>query len=149
TGQLTAPKFQLFSRPALPDSDVLSYIITGRGFGDVNSDQAGIIARAALSLGAEQGSIVTSQVQDAFGLDEFSVSTGTTAAETSFIAGKRLSPKLSVRSDFNPFDRLWSFFVNYKLTSTWSVEAESGQRQGADLIYSFERDSLLPEGWLE
>ncbi|MGR8919242.1 MAG: translocation/assembly module TamB domain-containing protein [Gammaproteobacteria bacterium] len=149
TGYLTAPSFALFSDPALADSEILSYIITGRGLSDASSDQAGLIASAALSLGAERGAVVTSQVQDAFGLDEFTVATGDTATDTSFVAGKRLTPKLSVRSDFNPFDRLWSFFVNYKLTNSWSVEAESGQRQGADLIYSFDRDTLLPEGWFD
>lgn len=149
TGYMTDPRFGLFSRPAMPDSEILSWIVTGHGLSDASSGEAGIIARAALSLGAERSSMVTSQVQDAFGLDELSVSTGATASETSFIAGKRLTPKLSVRSDFNPFDRLWSFFLNYKLTDTWSVEAESGQRQGADLIYGVERDTLIPRRWFE
>lgn len=149
TGYMTEPSFSLFSSPSMADSEILSYIVTGHGLSDASSGEAGLIARAALSLGAERSSIVTSQVQDAFGLDELSVSTGDTARETSLVAGKRLTPRLSVRSDFNPFDRLWSFFLNYKLTSTWSVEAESGQRQGADLIYGVERDTILPEGWLD
>jgi len=93
--------------------------------------------------------MVTSRVQDAFGLDELSVNTGATAGQTSLTAGKRLTPKLSVRSEFNPFDRLWSFFLNYKLTKNWSVEAESGARQGADVIYSIERDDLWPPRWLD
>lgn len=149
TGFMTDPSFGLFSNPAMADSEILSWIVTGHGLSDASSGEAGIIARAALSLGAERSSIVTSQVQDAFGLDELSVNTGATARETSFIAGKRLTPKLSVRSDFNPFDRLWSFFLNYKLTDAWSVEAESGQRQGADLIYGVERDTLIPQRWFD
>ena len=146
-GDVRAPQFDLFSEPALPDSDILSYIITGRGLDSASSGDASVIARAALSLGAERSSMVTSRVQDAFGLDELSVNTGATAEQTSLTAGKRLTPKLSVRSEFNPFDRLWSFFLNYKLTTNWSVEAQSGARQGADVIYSIERDDLWPPAW--
>ncbi len=154
-GNVRAPKFDLFSEPAMPDSEILAWIVTGHGLDDASSGEAGLIARAALSLGAERSSMVTSQVQDAFGLDEFGVNTGDTAADTSFTAGKRLTPRLSVRSTFNPFDHLWSFFLNYKLTPVWSLEAESGVRQGADVIYTIERDTLLPDdvfdldSWLE
>ncbi|MEX2479392.1 MAG: translocation/assembly module TamB domain-containing protein [Gammaproteobacteria bacterium] len=147
SGSVRDPKFDLFSEPAMPDSDVLSYIITGRPLDSASSGDANIIAQAALSLGAERSSMVTSRIQDAFGLDEFSVNTGATAEQTSLSAGKRLTPKLSVRSEFNPFDRLWSFFLNYKLTENWSIEAESGARQGADLIYSIERERLWPPPW--
>ena len=142
SGNVRAPRFELFSEPAMPDSDVIAYIITGRALRDASSGEAGLIAGAALSLGAEQSSMVTGQLRDAFGLDDFSIGTGEAARETSLSAGKRLTPRLSVRSEFNPFDEIWALFVNYQLTDTWSVEAESGERQGADLIYSIERDTL-------
>lgn len=149
SGAIAQPGFELYSDPAMPDAEILSYLITGHGMDDASSGDAGIIAQAALSLGAEKASVVTSQVQHTFGLDQLEVNTGTTMGETSLTAGKRLSPRLSVRSTFNPFDQLWAFFLNYKLTSHWSVEAESGARQGADIIYSIESESLLPEGWLD
>ncbi|MCB1749171.1 MAG: translocation/assembly module TamB domain-containing protein [Gammaproteobacteria bacterium] len=149
SGDVRTPRFDLFSEPPLPDAEVLSYIITGEGLSEASSGEGKLIARAALSLGAERSSMVTSQVADAFGLDELSVNTGSTARETSFTAGKRIGPKLAVRSEFNPFDRLWSFFLNYKLTQHWAVEAESGVRQGADVIYSIEREELLPDDLLD
>ena len=124
---------------------MLSYLITGRALGDASSGEAGIIAQAALSLGAEKSSGITSRIQSVFGLDEFSVQAGETATSSSLVAGKRLSPKLSIRADFNPFDRLWTLFLNYKLTQNISVEAESGESQGADVIYTIERKTLLPE----
>ncbi|MGE0483828.1 MAG: translocation/assembly module TamB domain-containing protein [Gammaproteobacteria bacterium] len=143
SGDVRAPRFDLFSEPPLPDAEVLSYVITGEGLSEASSGEGKLIARAALSLGAERSSMITSQVADAFGLDDLSVNTGTTARETSFTAGKRIGPKLAVRSEFNPFDRLWSVFLNYKLTQNWAVEAESGVRQGGDVIYSIEREDTL------
>ena len=89
-----------------------------------------VTSAAALSLGAEQSTAVTNQIRNTFGLDELSVAAGNTVRDTSLVAGKRLSPKVSVRTDFNPFDQFWSFFLNYKLTPRWSVEAESGGPTG-------------------
>src|SRR5690606_10252054 len=143
------PHIDLFSEPAMPDSEILSYIITGRGLDEASSGQAEMITRAALSLGVERSAMVTSEIADAFGLDRFEVSAGQTVADTSFIAGKRITPRLSVRSDFNPFDRLWSVFLKYDLSETWSIEAESGAQQGADLLYSIERNRLLPRSWFD
>ncbi len=145
TGRVQQPAIALYSQPAMSDSDILAYLITGRPLGDSSSSEAGLVAQAALSLGAEQSSIVTSQIQNAFGLDEFGVSAGESATSSSLVAGKRITPKLSVRADFNPFDRLWTIFLNYKLTNTWSVEAESGESKGADLLYTHERHTLLPD----
>jgi translocation and assembly module TamB len=142
TGTLRMPKFALFAEPSLPDAEVLSYLVTGHALANASSGEAGVIARAALSLGADRAALVTSQLSNLFALDEFGINPGKTARASSIVAGKRLTPKLTVRSEFNPFERLWTFFLNYKLSPRWSVEAQTGAGQGADLIYSVERDSL-------
>ena len=138
SGSIRAPKIDLFSEPPLSDANTLSYLVTGHALGEGSGGDASVLTQAALTLGAEKSAFVTNQIRSTFGLDELSVETGTTARDTSLVAGKRLSPKLSIRTGFNPFDQLWSFFLNYKLTERWSVEAESGEQQGADLLYSIE-----------
>ncbi|MFT4562968.1 MAG: translocation and assembly module TamB, partial [Gammaproteobacteria bacterium] len=143
TGTVRTPEISLFSSPPLTDGNTLSYIVTGREIGEASAGDAGVLTQAALSLGVEQSTVVRNQIRNIFGLDELSVAAGETARDTSLVAGKRLSPKLSVRTGFNPFDQLWSFFLNYKLTPRWSIEAESGERQGADLLYSIEGERLL------
>lgn len=142
-GSVRDPKISLFSEPSQSDGDTLSYIVTGHALDDTSSGDSSILTQAALSLGAEESAAVTNQIRGKFGLDEFTVNTGSTVQDTSLVAGKNLSPKLSVRTDYNPFEQLWTFFLNYKLTSKWSVEAESGERQGADLLYSVEGEDLL------
>ncbi|MBK6661169.1 MAG: translocation/assembly module TamB domain-containing protein [Proteobacteria bacterium] len=142
TSTLRMPKFALFAEPSMPDAEVLSYLVTGHALANASSGEAGVIARAALSLGADRAALVTSQLSNLFALDEFGINPGKTARTSSIVAGKRLTPKLAVRSEFNPFERVWTFFLNYKLTPRWSVEAQTGAGQGADLIYSVERDTL-------
>lgn len=142
TGNARVPKFALFAEPVLPDAEVLAYLVTGHALANASSGEAGVIARAALSLGADRAALVTSQLSNVFALDEFGINPGKTARTSSIVAGKRLTPKLTVRSEFNPFERVWTFFLNYKLTPRWSVEAQTGAGQGADVIYSVERDTL-------
>jgi translocation and assembly module TamB len=142
-GSAREPKISLFSEPPQSDGDTLSYIITGRALDDASADESAVLAKAALSLGADESAAVMNQISATFGLDELSLNTGSTVEDTSLVAGKRLSRKLSVRTDYNPFEQLWTFFLNYELTPHWSVEAESGERQGADLLYSVEGEDLL------
>ena len=94
---------RLFAEPSLPDAEVLSYLVTGHALANASSGEAGVIARAALSLGADRAAaMVSSQLSNLFALDEFGINPGKTARTSSIVAGKRLTPKLTVRSEFNP-----------------------------------------------
>jgi translocation and assembly module TamB len=142
SGDVRQPKLSLFSEPTQSEADTLSYLITGGPISGASSGEANLIAQAALSLGTRESSVLTNQIRDMFGLDDLSIGGGGTVASTSVSASKRLSPKLTFKSSFNPFDQLWAFFLNYKLTENWSVQTESGVSQGADLIYSIESNTF-------
>lgn len=142
TGNARQSKLTLFSEPIQTEADTLSYIITGRPISDASGSEGSLIAQAALSLGTKESSVLTNQIESLFNLDEFSIGAGETLDSASLSASKRLSEKLTFRSSFNPFDRLWSFLLNYKLTDNWSVQTESGVTQGVDLIYSVESNTF-------
>jgi len=143
TGTVQTPIVRLYSLPTMADLETLSYVITGKPLSGADKSAASLLSKAALGLGLEQATGITDQLRDWFALDELGISGGDTVRDTSFVAGKQLSPRMKVRSEFNPFDRLWSVFVNYELTQRWSVEGESGARQGADLLYSIEQETLF------
>ena len=145
TGTARDPRIDIFSEPPMSDAEKLSYILTGRPMTNASKTDASLIAQAALGFGLEHSSVITNEVRDLFQLDDLGLSGGDTVADTALVAGKQLSPRLSIRSEMNLFDQLWSFFLHYKLTDSWSLEAESGIRQGADVLYNIERDSLLSE----
>ena len=138
TGNIRQPKLILFSEPSQTESDTLSYIITGRPLTSASGGEASLIAQAALTLGAQESSMLTGQIGEMFNLDEFSVGAGDTVESTSVNASKKLSKDLTFRTAFNPFDEMWTFLLNYRLTDNWSVQTESGVSQGVDLIYSVE-----------
>lgn len=130
SGDVRQPKLSLYSEPAKSEADILSYLITGGPISGASGGEASLIAQAALSLGTRESSVLTNQIQSMFGLDDFSVGGSGTVASTSVNASKRLSQKLIFKSSFNPFDQLWAFFLNYKLTDNWSVQTQSGATQG-------------------
>lgn len=142
TGSIRQPKLALYSEPLQTEADTLSYIITGRPLGVASGGEASLIARAALSLGAQESSMLTGQIAEMFNLDEFSVAAGDTVESTSLSASKKITRDLTFKTAFNPFDQFWSFLLNYKLTDNWSVQSETGLRQGADIIYSIESNKF-------
>ncbi|MEQ8289833.1 MAG: translocation/assembly module TamB domain-containing protein [Gammaproteobacteria bacterium] len=142
TGSIRQPKLTLYSEPLQTEADTLSYIITGRPLGAASGGEASLIAKAALSLGAQESSMLTGQIAEMFNLDEFSVAAGDTVESTSLNASKKITRDLTFKTAFNPFDQFWSFLLNYKLTENWSVQSETGLRQGADIIYSIESNKF-------
>lgn len=141
-GSAKDPKISLFSSPSLSDAETLAYIMTGRGLNDASKSEAQLLTEAAFAFGLEQASVITNGVRDLFGLDSFGVG-GADTDNVSLTAGKRLTPKLSLRSQLDVFDQLWSFFLRYDLSKNWGIEAESGRRQGSDLLYRIEREYLF------
>lgn len=142
-GNIRQPRVTLYSEPSLPDADILSYLITGRPIARVSSNEdANLLSKAALALGTRESVLLASQIQNMFGLDELTVDTGETLESSSIIAGKQISPQLNLRSAYNPFDQLWTFFLTYQLTKHWSIQTESGDTQGGDIIYSVESNRI-------
>jgi translocation and assembly module TamB len=142
SGNVRQPKVTLVSVPAQTEADTLSYLMTGRPLSGASGSEASLIAQAALSLGVQESSVLTKEVQNTFGLDEVSITGGETLEDSSLTIGKNLSQKLSMRTEYNPFEEVFTLLLNYKLTDNWSVQTESGVTQGADIVYSVESNSI-------
>ncbi|MDX1706228.1 translocation/assembly module TamB domain-containing protein [Pseudidiomarina sp.] len=138
-GTLLAPDFRLFSNPALPESEILSYLILGRGSGSGAPDPD-LQLQALLMLGSRGTDAIGGSVQEAFGLDEFGLDSTSDPRETSFYIGKYLSPKLYVKYGMGIFQDTNTFFIRYKLTEHLIIEsATSSESQGGDIFYTIER----------
>ncbi|RUO68267.1 translocation/assembly module TamB domain-containing protein [Pseudidiomarina salinarum] len=138
-GTLLAPDFRLFSNPALPESEILSYLVLGRGSGSGAPDP-NLQLQALLMLSSRGTDAIGGSVQETFGLDEFGLDSTTNPRETSFYIGKYLSPKLYVKYGVGLFEDTNTFFIRYKLTEHLLIEsATSSEGQGGDIFYTIER----------
>jgi len=139
SGSADDMRSRLFSEPPLPEAEALAWLLTGRGLSGASSSDGTALAGAALALGLERSDQITRQIGSALGLDELAVAPGGGLNESALVLGKSLTPRLYIRYALGVLDRQGSVQVDYKLTDRISVEAESGARQGADVIYRLER----------
>ena len=139
-GTVSDPESRVYSEPPLDEADAFSVLLTGRTFSNADDSESALLAQAALNLGLDGSGRIVSRVQSALGLDELRLEGIGDAGDASLILGKRLSDDIGVRYVHWLARHAGSVFVNYRLTDHLSIEAESGVRQGLDLLFSIERD---------
>ncbi|MGI9336058.1 MAG: translocation/assembly module TamB domain-containing protein, partial [Gammaproteobacteria bacterium] len=142
TGTASEVESRLFSRPPLGQADVLAYLLTGGPLSGASQDQGALLAQAAFSLGVSNSASLTSEIASAVGLDELSV-VGSGVETAGVQIGKRLGERIYARYVIGLFNTVGSLLLSYRLTDSLKLEAQTGQTQGLDLIYSIEREDLF------
>ena len=140
-GTLMNPRSQVFSIPALPESDALSLLLTGRllSAGTTGAD-ATLLVNALAGLGVAQGDEIMRDIGQTVGFDEFGLDTGNGFAGTQLTIGKRLNSRLLVRYAVGVFDGVGRFVTEYRINRFLDLEIISSPvAQGGDLIYRIER----------
>jgi len=130
---------EIFSEPALPTSEAMAILLTGKPLERASKSEAVKLSDAAAALGISQSKYVTQRLQSALGVDVLKLNSGDTLEESSLIVGKYLSPRLYVsyvKDLFNP-----GALVNleYKMGKRFKLKAEAGAQQSIDLLYSIDR----------
>ena len=138
-GSLSQPQLELFSIPAMGQTDALSYLILGRPMENTSKEESSTMAKAALALSLSGGDYFARVVGDRFGLDEMRVESSDGGDQASLVVGRYLSPKLYVSYGVGLIEAINTLSVRYQLTDHWQLKAESGESQGADIFYTIER----------
>jgi translocation and assembly module TamB len=137
-GQLDNPFVTLSSDPAMPNNEALSYLLTGRSINTLQSNEAASVKRAAESLAISGGGLLLGGLGSRLGLDEVTVE-NTGEDDTSVVLGKFLSPKLFVSYGISIAEAINTIKLRYTLNRRWSLKAEAGLEQSADVEYRIER----------
>lgn len=138
-GSLNHPQIELFSIPAMGQTDALSYLVLGRPMETTSSDDGAVVAKAALAFGLSGGDRLARLLGDRFGLDEMRIESNDTGDQASLVVGRYLSPKLYVSYGVGLIEAINTFAVRYTISDNWQLKAESGEAQGADIFYTIER----------
>ena len=133
---------RVFAEPSMPEADAFSYLLTGRPLSGGSGTDAAQLQQAAAALGLKRATVVTQQIQNMTGLDEVTVGSDG-VDETSLLLGKQITPDIFVRYALGLFEQSGKLIVDYRLTESVSVQAESGEQQGMDIIYKIERENLF------
>ena len=127
-GTLLQPRMSFFSDPPLPQSQIVSLILSG---GSAQATQTA--SSAALGQGA---ALLAAQVGSQVGLPDVSLETDPIANETSLVLGRYLSPRLYVSYGVSLTETLNTLKLRYTLGDHWVVRTELGTARGADLVFS-------------
>lgn len=143
-GTLEQPRLGVYSEPAnMTQSEQLSWLVLGRPLSGASSSETSLVTQAALALGLKGGNMVTGNIRDKIGLDEFgleSAETTTGAEQAALVIGKYLTPKLYVSYGIGLFEPVSTVRMRYMLTERWHLETQStGTESGGDIIYTIER----------
>ncbi|MDD1612592.1 MAG: translocation/assembly module TamB domain-containing protein, partial [Methylococcaceae bacterium] len=136
SGPLTAPSTRLSSKPSLPETDVLAYLVTGGPLNRASKSEGELIAGAALAYGSSRAAWIANK----FGLDEFEVKEGNTLQDTLLTAGHYLTPDFYIGTRLGLFNNQAALVMKRKLTEKWNLESQAGTSQRLKLNYEFDTD---------
>ncbi|SNB46795.1 translocation/assembly module TamB domain-containing protein [Geobacter sp. DSM 9736] len=165
-GSVAAPVVKLYSEPAMPDVDILAYMVLGHPLGQSSGEQAGLVSRAAAALlSAGQSVALQDQVKSRLGLSTIEIQTGEqqkgymggyrrvavappgsapaeagAISDTTVLLGKYLTPRLYVSYGRSLFTGTNIFRLRYDISRKWQIETQAGAESGADLFYKIDFD---------
>ncbi len=141
TGTLKKPLVRLYSRPSMPDTDILSYIVLGQPLGKGVEASPSLIQAAGAFLTAGESVILQGQLKKMFGLDtlDITIPPGESEVSRSMVTiGKYLTPKLYISLGRSLFTDTTLVTLRYTLSKRLEVEAATGTETGATLFYRIE-----------
>ncbi|HWR77980.1 MAG TPA: translocation/assembly module TamB domain-containing protein, partial [Thiobacillus sp.] len=142
-GTVQRPLVTLYSDPALPDTEKLSWLVLGHGLDKGGQQEFALLQIAAGALLSQTESVnFQAQLADALRIDRFDVRAGEGEDLTSTVVsvGKRLSSRamLSYEQSLDGLTQVVK--VLYQLTPHVRLEAQAGQQSSFDVFYSLEYD---------
>ena len=164
-GTLQKPVTKLYSEPAMPDVDILAYIILGHPLGS-SGEQASLLTQAAGALlTSSQASVLQEQIKNYLGLSTLEIQGGVGATpgamgykplqvtapgaipatqqpgvtETVLTVGKYLTPKLYISYGKSLFTGGNLVRLRYDIFKKLQIETQTGSdASGVDLYYKLE-----------
>lgn len=137
TGLLKSPKTRVYTEPALPESEALAYLVTGKSIKGMSHSEGNAVANAALGYGVGQ----LSWVSDQLGIDEFEFKQSDKIEDSAVKLGEYLNPDLYVGITLGLFSNKYSANLRYNLTDHISIDSRAGgESQRIDIKYHLETD---------
>ncbi|MHB0982924.1 MAG: translocation/assembly module TamB domain-containing protein [Thiobacillus sp.] len=142
-GTVQRPLVTLYSDPALPDTEKLSWLVLGHGLGTGGQQEFALLQLAAGALLGQAESVgMQAQLAEALRIESFGVRAGEgdDLSSTVVSVGKRLSSRtmLSYEQSLDGLSQVVK--VLYQLSPHVRLEAQAGQQSSFDVFYTREYD---------
>lgn len=132
-GRLKDAVIRLFSEPPLAETDILSYILTGRPASAATEGDENLLLAAAAAIGTSEAFLATKRLAKSIGFEDVRIH------RSGVVMGKALSERLYLSYEIGLIEPQNTLQLRYTLSEHWSVKVESNESQSTDLLFSIER----------
>lgn len=140
-GSAISPQAKLVSTPSVPETEKLSWLILGRGLDASTQGDFSLLSAAASGLlGSGQSASLQARLANSLGVDEFGVSAPSGGQGGLLTVGKRLSSRLYLTYEQGLGHVSNLLKIRYVLSRRWSVQAQTGTDNAADVFYTLSFD---------
>ena len=149
SGMALSPVVRLYADPDLPEAEKLSWLVLGRSAANGGSEAA-VLQQAALSLLGSKGAGASGGVARSLGLDELSIGSSATSANSNVIGGsatdttvklgKHVAQNFYVAYERGLTSAMGTFYIFYELSRQFTVRAQTGEKSAVDLIFTLRYD---------
>ena len=137
TGTLQTPIVTLVSNPSMDQSEILSWLLYGRGSGGGSAASTALLASTIQSsLGSEEEESFLQRMLGQMGMSGVNVESDLTSGVG---VSKQLSPRLFIKYRVDVWEQTNRLILRYHLNPHWALEGISGDEGGADILYERER----------
>jgi translocation and assembly module TamB len=157
TGNVARPRARLVSLPDVPEPEKISWLVLGRGPGEVSQGEASTLVAAASAILGRNTS--ADQIMQRFGFDDVRVGrsdltsalgvlpqstvagkTGTSSAAEVVSVGKRLTKDLYVVYERGLADAEGALRLTWQITQKFQMLVRAGYLPGVDAVYRWTFD---------
>ncbi len=137
TGPLQQPDTELFSEPALSQTDTAYFLVSGQTRGQASNAEASS-AEALLAMGV--GKFGAGKLAEQLGIDDFQIGATQTDNGAEAQVSGYVNPRLFVRYSAGLDHNANTLTLQYRLSSRLMLESVTGFNRALDLLYTFTRD---------
>jgi translocation and assembly module TamB len=141
-GTLQEPRLTFFSDPSMPQTQIVSYLLTGSSADSSTGSEMMTSSGARDTLARQGGGFLASQLGRRLGIEEIGFQSSVNAegeSTSSLVLGKFLSPRLFISYGISLTESVNTLKLRYTVSDRWVFRTESGESQSADLEYTIER----------
>ena len=141
-GTLQEPRLTFFSDPSMPQTQIVSYLLTGKSVDSIQSTDVATVRSMEDTLTLQGGGLLASQLGRRVGLDEVGVESSIDSAgesNSSLVLGKFLSPRLFISYGISLTESINTLKLRYTISDRWIFRTEAGEQQSADVEFTVER----------
>ncbi|WP_394249373.1 translocation/assembly module TamB domain-containing protein [Vibrio profundi] len=136
TGPASEPAIEIYSDPAMPQANALSYLLRGQ---DIDGESGGnSMTTTLIGLSLAKSGEVVGEIGEAFGVQDLQLDTAGSGDDSQVTVSGYVLPGLQVKYGVGIFTSLGEFTVRYRLMQDLYMEAVSGVDSAVDLLYQFE-----------